>query len=244
MARPDRLFRLLDALRRLPAPVTAARLAEETGVSLRTLYRDIDGLRAGGALIDGAAGVGYRMTEDPALPPQMFSRLEVEALVLGLAEVRQIGDPALGVAAEAALAKITATLPERVQRQVVHAVSQTYRYRPRPAAPAHMALLREASWEERAVEITYADMSGATTRRRIWPLSVVFLDHTLMVLAFCTLRQDFRRFHLHRMSEVVMTADSFRPRRVALLRAFLARMRESRGQSDNGAGATATPSDT
>ena len=122
MARADRLFRLLHALRSLPAPVTAARLAEETGVSERTLYRDIDGLRAGGALIDGAAGYGYTLTEDPALPPQMFTRLEVEALVLGLAEVRQAGDPALAKAADAALAKITATLPERVQRHAIHAV--------------------------------------------------------------------------------------------------------------------------
>ena len=47
MARPDRLFRLLSALRSLPKPVTAARLAAETEVSERTLYRDIDTLRAG-----------------------------------------------------------------------------------------------------------------------------------------------------------------------------------------------------
>ena len=53
MARADRLFRLLDALRRLPNPVTAAQLARETEVSERTLYRDIEALRAGGALIDG-----------------------------------------------------------------------------------------------------------------------------------------------------------------------------------------------
>ncbi|MDZ7923872.1 MAG: HTH domain-containing protein [Marinagarivorans sp.] len=135
MARPDRLFRLLHALRTLPKPVTAAQLAEATGVSERTLYRDIAGLRAAGALIDGAAGVGYSLTEDPALPPQMFDRLEVEALVLGLAEVRLVGDPALARAAESAQAKIIATLPERVQRHAVHAVQQTYRFEPRRPAP-------------------------------------------------------------------------------------------------------------
>ena len=128
MSRPDRLFRLLDVLRTLPQPVTAARLAAETEVSERTLYRDIDTLRAGGALIDGAAGFGYTLTEDPALPPQMFTRLELEALVLGLAEVRLAGDPALARAATAAQAKIIATLPERVQRQAIHTVLQTYRF--------------------------------------------------------------------------------------------------------------------
>ena len=225
MSRASRLFRLLTALRTLPRPVTAARLAAETEVSPRTLYRDIAALRAAGALIDGEAGVGYTLTEDPALPPQMFTRLEVEALVLGLAEVRLAGDPALARAAEAALAKITATLPERVQRQAIHAVQQTYRFEHRAAAPAHLALVRQACWDERALDITYAARGGVQSRRRIWPLSVVFLDRTLMLLAFCTLRQDFRRFHLDQMTEVTQTDASFRPRRVPLLRDFLKQLR-------------------
>ena len=230
MARAERLFRLLTALRMLPQPVAAARLAGETGVSERTLYRDIDALRAGGALIDGAAGVGYVLTEDPALPPQMFTRLEVEALVLGLAEVRLAGDPALAKAAEAAQAKIVATLPERVQRQAVHAVLQTYRFDKRPAAPPHLALIREAAWEERALDIHYRDKAGGVTERRIWPLSVVFLDREMMCLAWCCLRQDFRRFKLGMMEAVQATEESFRPRRVPLLREFLEAMKAGRGK--------------
>ena len=101
-------MRLMDALRRLPAPVTAARLATETGVSKRQLYRDIATLRAGGALIDGEAGVGYTLTEDSALPPQSFSRLEIEALVLAVGELRQTGDAALEAAGDSALARIIA----------------------------------------------------------------------------------------------------------------------------------------
>lgn len=232
MARTDRLFRLLTALRRLPQPVTAARLAEETGVSPRTLYRDIAALRAGGALIDGEAGLGYTLTEDPALPPQMFTRLEVEALALGLAEVRMAGDPALAQAAEVALSKIVATLPERVQRQALHAISLTYRFERRPAAPDWLAQVREACWQERALDITYRDRDGAQTHRRIWPLSVVFLDRSMMVLAWCCLRQDFRRFHLAAMSDIALAEESFRPRRVALLREFIARMRAG-ATSDN-----------
>ena len=225
MPRADRLFRLLHAMRTLPQPVTAARLAAETEVSTRTLYRDIDALRAGGALIDGAAGVGYILTEDPALPPQMFTRLEVEALVLGLAEVRLAGDPALARAADAALAKIIATLPERIQRQAAHAVQQTYRFERRAAAPAHLALIREACWDERAIDLRYTDAKGSRSDRRLWPLSVVFLDRTLMLLAWCCLRQDFRRFRLDLMSDVTLTSDYFRPRRVPLLREFLKQIR-------------------
>ncbi len=227
MAKSDRLFRILAALRMLPQPVTAGRLAQEMGVSERTLYRDIETLRAGGALIDGVAGLGYTLTEDPALPPQMFTRLEVEALVLGLAEVRMAGDPALAKAAEAAMAKITASLPERVQRHAIHAVSQTYRREIRPPAPAHLALIREACWDERMLDIAYTDNSGIVTNRRIWPLSVVFMDRSLMLLAYCTLRQDFRKFQLHRMADVAAAEVFFRPRRVALLREFLTQMRAS-----------------
>jgi predicted DNA-binding transcriptional regulator YafY len=230
MPRADRLFRLLTALRLLPQPVTAARLAAETGVSERTLYRDIEALRAGGALIDGEAGVGYTLTEDPALPPQMFTRLEVEALVLGLAEVRLAGDPALARAADVALSKIVATLPDRIQRQAIHTAHQVYRFETRPPAPAHLSLVREAIWEERALEIRYTDREGGDTQRRIWPLSVVFLDRTLLCLAWCQLRQGFRRFHLTQMQGVSMTDESFRPRRVPLLRQMLVEMKSGAGR--------------
>ena len=37
MARSDRLLRLIHAMRTMPPPITAARLAEGTGVSLRSL---------------------------------------------------------------------------------------------------------------------------------------------------------------------------------------------------------------
>jgi predicted DNA-binding transcriptional regulator YafY len=231
MARADRLLRLIDTMRRLPQPVTAARLADETGVSTRSLYRDIASLRASGARIEGAAGLGYTLTEDPALPPQMFTRLEVEALMLGLAEVRLSGDPDLARAAEMAGAKITATLPERVQRQAIHAVQQTYRFEKRSPAPAHLSVIREAAWDERALDITYRDRDDVPTARRILPLSVVFLDRSLMCLAWCNLRQDYRRFHLHRMENVMVTSESFRPRRVPMLRDFL---RQLRGETSPG----------
>jgi predicted DNA-binding transcriptional regulator YafY len=66
------------------------------------------------------------------------------------------------------------------------------------------------------------------TERRIWPLGVVFLDREVQCLAFCCLRQDFRRFKVARMDAVRLTDESFRPRRVPLLRAFLDDLRNSR----------------
>ena len=224
MARADRLFRLLDALRRLPAPVTAARLAEETGVSERTLYRDIGALRAAGALIAGEAGFGYTLTEDPSLPPQMFDRIELEALVLALGWMQWQGDAELAEAAERALVKVTATLPPRKAEEARHAALLSWAYEPAAEVPVHMKPLREAAWEERAVEIAYTDREGAATRRRIWPLGIVYTDYSPWLLAWCCLRQDFRRFMVSRIDELVPTAESFRPRRAPLLRDMLARL--------------------
>ncbi|AOF94087.1 YafY family protein [Sinorhizobium sp. RAC02] len=222
MARSDRLFRLLQALRTLPSPVTAASLAEETGVSLRSLYRDIDSLRAAGAVIDGERGFGYRLTEDIALPPQTFTRLEIEALVLGLAEVQHMGEPALVAAAGAVLSKVTATLPDRLQRQALHAVSQVYRFDRRDPPTVDVGLLREACWQEHAVVIGYVDAEQRRSDRQVLPLAIVYLERVLVLLAWCCLRQDFRKFRVDRITDIQVTEVSFRPRRVPMLRDFVA----------------------
>ena len=217
-------MRLMDALRRLSAPVTAARLASETGVSRRQLYRDIATLRAGGALIDGEAGVGYRLTEDPALPPQAFSQLEIEALVLGIGELSQTGDAALEAAGRMALARIIATLPDQQSRQAMHTVLRSFRRPPvRLDISVDMSLLRRACWEELALELRYRDLAGRVTQREVWPLGLSYSDRALMLLAWCCLRQDWRVFHVSRIEEACLNGHSFRPRRVPLLRDYAAR---------------------
>lgn len=229
MARSDRLLRLLHTMRVLPQPITAARLAEETGVSVRSLYRDIESLRAAGARIDGERGYGYRLTEDVALPPQLFTRIEIEALVLGLNEVRHIGDAELAQAADSALAKITATLPEKQQQQTLHAVSQVYRFDERASANKTISLLREASWNEQAVMLRYTDAEGRTSERKVWPLAIVYLDRSLTLLTWCCLRRAFRMFRIDRITDAERTEESFRPRRVSLLRDYVAKLQGTTG---------------
>ena len=74
MSRSARLIQLMQLLRTATPPVKADTLATELGISVRSIYRDIDTLRASGAVIDGEAGFGYTLEEDPALPPLLFSR--------------------------------------------------------------------------------------------------------------------------------------------------------------------------
>lgn len=217
-------MRLMDALRRLPAPVTAARLADETGVSRRQLYRDIATLRAGGALIDGEAGVGYRLTEDPALPPQSFSQLEIEALVLAVGDLSRTGDAALEAAGRSALARIIATLADRQARQAMHTVLRSFRTpADREPPTVDMALLRQACWEELALNVRYRDLKGQVTEREVWPLGISYSDRALMLLVWCCLRQDWRVFHASGIEAACLSGGSFRPRRVGLLREYAAR---------------------
>lgn len=224
MTRSDRLFQLLQALRTLPAPVTAERLAQETGVSVRSIYRDIESLRVAGAEIGGERGFGYCLIEDGTLPPQVFNRIEIEALVLGLSEVRQMGDPALAKAAAAVLGKVAATLPSLSQQHLLHAVSQVHRFEERYSVLPDMRAIREACWREEALLIRYTDKKGEATERTIWPLAIVYFDNMLVVLAWCCLREGFRIFRAERITAVAPAGASFRPKRVALLRAYLAEL--------------------
>ena len=126
MRRADRLFQIVQQFRggRL---VTARTLSERLEVSERTIYRDIADLQSTGVPIDGEAGVGYIMREGFDLPPLMFTRDEIVALVAGARMVRAFGGAAMARAAEEALVKIAAVLPDaeksRIARTEIHSPS-------------------------------------------------------------------------------------------------------------------------
>ncbi len=224
MSRTDRLFQLMQALRNVPPPATAAQLAGMLDVTPRTIYRDIDALRGLGAVIDGAAGFGYTLIEDPALPPLSFDTDEIEALVLGLREVGEVGDPVLKRAANSALGKLRARLPASQAHRLEHAVLSARRFYPLPEPGIDVTALRRATWEERTIRFGYTDAEGRETERDADPLSVVYMQASHCLLAWCHLRQDFRAFRLDRMRDLELTGTSFRPRRVPMLREYLARI--------------------
>lgn len=217
MSRSTRLIQLLQELRLHNPPVTADLLAEAMGVSERTIYRDIESLREAGAVIEGAAGYGYSLTEDPAMPPQIFTREEIEALVLGLREVQAVADPALAKAAKHALAKLQGSLPPRLQAHLKHNVLHAKRFKERPKISIDPGVIRQAAWQELALDIEYRDVKGRESARRVYPLSIVFLDDSLVLISYCCLRKATRVFRLDRISSLTLTDESFQPRRVGLL---------------------------
>src|SRR4029077_12814301 len=112
MRRADRLFQIIQLLRRRRTVTTAAQIAGKLEVSERTVYRDIRDLMLAGTPIEGEAGVGDRIRPGYDLPPLMFDREEIQALVLGARIVRQFGDPALARASDAILNKVASILPD------------------------------------------------------------------------------------------------------------------------------------
>ena len=92
MARSDRLFDILTLLRDGTVH-TAQSLAQKTGVSPRTLYRDMDSLAASGVPVTGTRGTGYQLAALITLPPLSLTTAELEALELGLAIAAEVADP-------------------------------------------------------------------------------------------------------------------------------------------------------
>jgi predicted DNA-binding transcriptional regulator YafY len=217
MDKTERLFSVMDALRRHRRPVTAAALAEEQGVSVRTLYRDIQTLIGLGAPIDGEAGVGYMLRPGFFLPPLMFSPEELEALVLGARWVEQRPDDALAGAAKNALAKIATASPDDLRDRIndtgLYPVKTWWN---EPGCKPLLGVLREAIRDERVVRIGYADEGGRTTERAVWPIAIAFYEQKEVLVAWCTMREDFRNFRTDRIVAAEIVEGRFGKRRAVL----------------------------
>jgi predicted DNA-binding transcriptional regulator YafY len=223
MRRADRLFQIVNVLRRRRTATTATHLAERLGVSERTVYRDIRDLILSGTPIDGEAGVGYRIRAGYDLPPLMFDRDEIQALVLGARIVRQFGDPALARACDAILVKVAAVVP----KDLVSLVAETQLFVPSTIGAGRSAdaltVAREALNARRKLDLSYAKADGAATRRTVRPLGIFFWGQIWTLAAWCELRQDFRNFRLDRIAASTLLDGTFEDEAGKTLRDMLAR---------------------
>ncbi len=199
MRRADRLFQIVQYLRggRL---LTAAKLAERLEVTKRTIYRDVANLIGSGVPIEGEAGVGYVMRAGYDLPPLMFNSDEIVALVAGARMIRAWGGASMAAAAEEALVKIEAVLPDDARARAA-------------AVPVHAFTMGEMTDDVRTridrieaasdrrirLELEYGDKDGATSARVIRPLGLWFWGKGWTVVGWCELRNDFRMFRLDRI---------------------------------------------
>ncbi len=218
MARAERLLDLLQTLRRYSQPVSGQSLADELGVSIRTLYRDIATLQGQGADIEGEPGIGYILRPGFMLPPLMFSEEEIEALVLGSRWVAERADDRLGAAARNALSKIAAVLPADL-RDSLDASTLLIGPGERIVADAiDLAVIRRAIRAERKLAIAYRDKGGAESERVIWPFALGYFDRVRIAVAWCELRQDFRHFRTDQIVRADIIDTRYPRRRPALLK--------------------------
>ena len=218
MRRADRLFRIVERLRRR-GRVTAAALAEELEVSPRTVYRDVQDLVGSGVPIQGEAGVGYAMARGFDLPPLMFNEEEIEALVLGARIVETRADPALARAARDVLQKVEAVLPARLKARIAEAALFAPGFRAVPAGET-LTHLRGAIRQRRKISFAYRDQGGAATRRTVQPLGVFYWGATWSLGAWCELRAGFRNFRTDRIDELTVLDVTFQPQPGRTLRDF------------------------
>jgi predicted DNA-binding transcriptional regulator YafY len=198
MHKSERLFQLVNCLRGRRYAVSAESLATELGVSVRTIYRDIQDLQSQGVPIDGEAGVGYVLTNG-SLPPLMLTLGELQALLLGSKMVSHWTDPVFREQAENAIRKIEAVVPDTLKQALddypIMVASYDYDDRCQQAT----RVVREAIDARRCVELSYKDVNGTPSLRIIEPLGMVYWGGKWTLVAYCQLRQDYREFRIDRV---------------------------------------------
>jgi predicted DNA-binding transcriptional regulator YafY len=218
MRRADRLFQIIQVLRRTRRPVTADAMAVELETSKRTIYRDIADLIGQRVPIRGEAGVGYVLDGGFDLPPLMLTPDEIEAAVLGAQWVMGRGDPALARAAQDLIAKIGAAVPERLRPFALEPSARAaVRWNVAPDG-LDMALVRQAIRSGRKITLHYSDEQERVSQRTVWPFAVGYHETVRLIITWCELRTDFRSFRTDRVKDADFLEDRY-PERPAVLRA-------------------------
>jgi predicted DNA-binding transcriptional regulator YafY len=202
MRKADRLFQIVQILRRTTRPITADAIAAELETSKRSVYRDIAALIGQRVPIRGEAGIGYVLEGGFDLPPLMLTADEIDAVALGAQWVAGHADPSLARAAHDVLAKVAAVLPEEMRGFLADPSARTPPAWDSVADRVDAASLRSAIRSARKIAIRYTDPSGNETERTIWPLVIGYLDSVRVLIAWCELRDDFRTFRLDRIDTV------------------------------------------
>lgn len=209
MRKAERLFQILTILRGRRTIITAQALAEKLEVSERTIYRDIQALSLSGMPIEAETGVGYRLKSDFSIPPLMFDESELEALLLGARMVQGWSGDSMGKAADSALQKIHSVLPDTLHKLYVQQpewliVPDMHKKSAKFSDP-----LSNAIKQKLMVNIHYVREDGEPSERKVWPLGMVYWGKTWTLIAWCSLRSDYRMFRLDRIEDIAITGELF-----------------------------------
>ena len=216
MRKADRLFEIIQILRRSKKPVTADAMAAELETSKRSVYRDIAALLAQRVPIRGEAGIGYVLDRGLDMPPQMLTTDEIEAAVLGAQWVINRGDLQLSKAAQDLLSKIESSVPERLRPYIAEPAAKVIPAWERSNDKIDLGLVRNAIHNQRKMLLDYSDAHSRATNRIIWPIMLGYYETTRIICAWCETRKDFRFFRSDRIVTASVLEDRFAERPASL----------------------------
>ena len=226
MRRADRLFRIIQILRRRRTPITANDMADELETSLRTIYRDIAQLLADRVPIRGEAGIGYVLEQGFDMPPLMLTPDEIEAAILGAQWVTGRADAALSRAASDLIAKIGAVIPEHLRPLVMDPALTSPNWYPVQPDAIDMSRMRAAIHGQTKVAMQYRNLKEENTNRIIWPVAISYFETVRVIVAWCEMRQSFRNFRTDRVVDAQFLSDRYPTPRVRLLVAWKKQMKK------------------
>lgn len=193
-------------------PVTARDLAQLTGVSVRSIYRDIADLQGMGAPIRGEGGIGYLMERGYFMPSLRLEADELDAVALGMRLVAERSGERLSHAAGRVAAKISSTLDPKARQDLFST--------PLEAGPSTVASsvkasslhddLRDAIRKRRMLRIGYVNLVGVRSSREARPLGLTAFDESWLLTIWCERSQDFRHLRLDRIDSASDLGRTFR----------------------------------
>jgi predicted DNA-binding transcriptional regulator YafY len=207
--RLERLYAVTEAIRRrAPQPVSAASLADEFGVTRRTMERDLAALRASGVPLYGTDGRrgGQQLASRGGRVVFSLSAEEVTALLL--AATVSAGMP-YSDAGRTAINRLLDSLPDDTRvavDELRHRLRATVGDGVR-AAPRVQRTVEEAVRRNVVVNIGYEDRNGATTRRAVEPVGFYGGGTSWFLIGWCRLRADGRIFRLDRITTARLTRE-------------------------------------
>ncbi len=208
MRRADRLFQIVQYLRNRRL-TTAKWLSEKLEVSERTIYRDIQDLMLSGVPIEGEAGVGYVLRRGFDIPPIMFTKDEIEALVIAARMAKTWAGTKLARSAEFALDKIEAVLPDNLKTELDKPRLYTPEFLTDVTTAGLLDEIREAVNAQQMIHIEYLSLKDEMSERELRPLGLFFWGKVWTLAAWCELRQSYRSFRVDRIQKVIFTDNHF-----------------------------------
>lgn len=204
-------------------------LAERLGVTGRSVRRDVERLRDLGYPVHASKGHGggYQLGAGAALPPLLLDPEEAVAMAVCLRVAAGGSVAGVGESALRALSKLDQVMPSRLRAQVsaVHDATVTLSsgQQTELVEPDVLMTLARASRDHEHVVLTYTDVRGAVTQRRLEPYQLVTTGRRWYLLTFDRDRDDWRSLRLDRMTDVRALGSTFTPREAPDAAAYVRR---------------------